>query len=204
VRVFTISYVSIKNMYEPFVILWRAQTRTQPRVARTCFERVRVHHPNALVLIFRDGEVDLSFVDDRCHMVHDLCMDDVSAWHYFSGHESFGAGLLLHDNLFVGSRPFPPFLQNQFLWLENTDRPHVSFRVEPSNEVVTFRKPLELMGYFRRSFLQHMPRDAVGFVYVATRKGAGFMFGYEPCCIKKEESLDALVLIDVPVYCRIV
>jgi hypothetical protein len=189
--------------FEPFVVLWRAQTRTPPRVARTCFERVRVHHPNALVLIFRDGEVDLTYVDERCHMVRDLCSDDVTAWHYFSEQASFGAGLLLHDNLFIGSRPFPPFLQNQFLWRENPDRPGVSFRAEPSNEIISFHKPLELMGYFRRSFLQRMPRDPVGFAYVAHRIGVGFMFGYEPCITKKEECLDALLLVDVPVFCRI-
>ncbi len=191
-------------MYEPFVVLWRAQTRTSPHVARTCFERIRVHHPNALVLIFRDGEVDLNYVDERCCMVRVLCSDDVSAWQYFAGQERFGAGLLLHDNVFIGSRPFPPFLQNQFLWLENPDHPNVSFRLTPSNEVVTFKKPLGLLGYFRRSFVQGIPNnDPHAFMFGAIRKGAGFMFGYEPCIVKTDNRLDALVLADVPVYCKI-
>jgi len=191
------------NMFEPFVILWRAQTQTPPHVARTCFERVRVHHPNVLILIFRDGDVDLTYVDERCCMVREACTDDVSAWHSFSAQECWGAGLLLHDNVFVGSRPFPPFLQNQFLWLENPDKPDVSFRVEPSGEVISFHKPLELMGYFRRSFLQTMPRDTIGFTYVAIRKGAGFMFGHDSSIVKKVDSIDALVCVDFPTCCRI-
>jgi hypothetical protein len=190
-------------MYEPFVILWRAQTRTPPHVARTCFERVRVHHPNVIIFIFRDGDVDLSYVDERCSMVCELCSDDVSAWHFFSSQERLGAGLLLHDNVFIGSRPFPPLIQNQFLWLENPEKPDVSFRIEPSGEVISFHKPLELMGYFRRSFLQTMPRDTAGFTYVAIRKGAGFMFGHESSIVKKANCLDALVQVDIPVYCRI-
>lgn len=194
-------------MYEePFVILWRAQTSTDPRVARTCFERVRVHHPNALVCIFRDGNADLSYVDERCYMARDVCVDDVSAWRYFVMQEAadrWGAGLLLHDNIFVGSRPFPAFLQNQFLWLENPDRPDASFRLEPSGEIVSFPKPLGLLGYFRKSFFQngHVPSDPNMFVLDAVRRGVGFTFRRDPCELK--HCLDALVQADVPVYCRI-
>lgn len=190
-------------MLEPFVILWRAKTQTQPRVARTCFERVRVHHPNALIVIFRDGEVDLSYVDERCCMARELCPDDLSAWNYFSTHERFCAGLLLHDDVFIGSRPFPPFLQNQFLWLENPDRPDVSFRIESSNEMITFKKPLGLLGYFRKTFLQGLPNNIHAFMFGAIRKGAGFMFGHDSPIVKKPDCLDALVQVDVPVYCRI-
>lgn len=191
---------------EPFVILWRARTATDPRVARTCFERIRVHHPNALVCVFRDGNVDLSYVDERCWMVRELCSDDMSAWQYFfTNDRSWGAGLLLHDNIFVGSRPFPPFLQNQFLWLDNPDRPDVSFRLEPSGQVVTFAKPLGLMGYFRKSFCRQIggrvPTDPNAFTFEAVRRGVGFMFRHEPCEVKR--CLDALVQADVPVYCRI-
>lgn len=191
-------------MYEPFVILWRAHVSTSTRVARTCFGRIRVHHPNALVLIFRDGDVDLSYVDERCCMVRELCPDDLTAWLYFSSHERFGAGLLLHDSIFVGSRPFPPFTRDQFLWLENPDHPDVSFRVEPSNEIITFQKPLGLMGYFRRTGVQGMPNDTQAFIFRMIRKGTGFTFGCEPCDVKEEGCLDALVQVDVPVYCRIV
>jgi hypothetical protein len=190
-------------MFEPFVILWRAQTRTHPHVARTCFARVRVHHPNALIVVFRDGEVDLSFVDERCCMVRELCLDDISAWKYFASQERFGAGLLLRDNIFVGARPFPPFLQNQFFWLEDPDRPDVSFRLEPANDIITFPKPLGLLGYFRKSFVEGLPMNTTGFGYVATQKGTGFTFGYEPCSVKSKDHVDALVQVDVCVYCMI-
>lgn len=182
------------------MILWRAQSSTDPHVARTCFGRIRVHHPNALVCIFRDGDIDLSYVDERCWMAREVCLDDMSVWQYFFGQEErWGAGLLLHDNIFVGSRPFPPFLQNQFLWVEND----VTFRLEPSGEIVTFPKPLGLLGYFRRSLFhgRRVPTDPNAFTFEAIKKGTTFMFRHEPCEVKR--CLDVLVQADVPIFCRI-
>jgi hypothetical protein len=186
---------------EPFVILWRAQRQTPSNVARTCFAQLRVHYPNALVAVFRDdaSSIDFGYVDERCEMVRNTSCSDVEAWRWFSTRHHWKSGLLLRDNVFIGSRPFPPFLQNAFLWLGNED---VSFRNPTTQEVVTFKEPLGLMGYFRQSFVQSVsPTDARMFTFAAIRNGAKILFPHDACCVKRSSMLETVLAADVPVFC---
>ncbi len=190
---------------EPFVVLWRAQTNTSPKVRNECFKRVRVHHPNALVfVVWEEGVADFSFVDERCCVCEEVCASDFDAWRLFYHKKIGDSGLLLRDNLFVGSRPFPPFLSNQFFWTLSDNPALFELRSGERVERVELPSYFGHVGYLRRSCLREqyfrMGPDGFSFALKGTAKVA---FPNERPLERPKDVLEELTRLDVPVVCLI-
>ncbi len=193
-----------ENTNEPFVIVWRAQSQTPPKVRNECFKRVRVHHPNVLVfVVWEDAISDFSFVDERCRLCEQACASDFEAWKFFYEKRVGDSGLLVHDNLFIGSKPFPPFLSNQLFWTE-TDTPSL-FELRSGDRVERVEIPtfFGFVGYLRRSCLREyfFRTGTHGLAYAL--KGFKITYPHERPSERTIGVLDDLVRLDVPVLCLI-
>lgn len=189
---------------EPFVVVWRTQTKTPTKVRNECFKRVRVHHPNVQIfVVWEEGISDFSFVDERCRVCDSVCSSDFEAWKLFYEKRVGDSGLLLHDNLFIGSNPFPPFLSNQFFWTE-ADTPSL-FELRSGERVEQVEIPafFGFVGYLRRSCLRdHFFRTGThGLAYGL--KGIKITYPNERPMERRNEFLEDLVRLDIPVVCLI-
>jgi hypothetical protein len=189
---------------EPFVVVWRAQTQTSVKVRNECFKRVRVHHPNALVfVVWEEGVSDFSFVDERCSVCDQVCGSDYEAWKLFYEMRVGDSGLLLRDNLFVGSKPFPPFTTNQFFWTQ-TDLPGL-FELHINDRSIRVEIPTYLfMGYLRRSCLSdHFFRTGPHGLSYGLKDVVSITFPNERPIERISNLIDDLVRLDLPAMCLI-
>lgn len=188
---------------EPFVVVWRTQTQTPNRVRNECFKRVRVHHSNAIIfVVWESGVSDFSFVDERCRVCEIACNSDFEAWKLFYEKRIGDSGLLLHDNLFIGSNAFPPFLTNQIFWTQ-TDTPSL-FELHSGERVERVEIPsfFGFVGYLRRSCLrEYFFRTDIQLAYGL--KGIKITYPNERPIERTNEVLDDLVRLDIPVVCLI-
>lgn len=193
---------------EPFVIVWRAQAQTPAQVRNECFKRIRVHHPNALVFVVWERDVsDFSFVDERCRVCEHVCQSDLDAWRMFYEARVGDSGLLLRDNLFVGSKPFPPFLHNQFLWCLGTAS--FGLRSGDATKQVVLKLHEGLLGYLRRSCMNAQLFRGMSenlFLYNLYERYSNISTTFPDDATVPSRSLsqlNALIDLDVPVYCFI-
>lgn len=197
----------------PFVILFYVHIASSLFDA-DCFQQLRVHYPNAPVLLFRSNDTIMpTYLDEYTVVFPKICMTSLDVWKAFYRDTKHLSGLLWPSHFFIGSIPLPPLLSSRFLWLRDgvISKPSTPHEAEESkrltgNEALGCPTVVDLYGYFRRSLFDESflelrePRTMI--LYVALKNATTHVFSHGPEHDGQatREYVDALKMCRAPVF----
>ena len=201
----------------PFVILFYVKRETP--VDADCFRQLRVHYPNAPVILFRASSefvVTATYMDEYTTLYPQICKTSLDVWKAFYRDTKHDSAILWPSNFFIGSMPLPPLMGPRFFWVGDADkltpsevkdvRSFASFASVVGDDDIICPGVVDLYGYMRRSvfddaFLELQEgRSMILFVIQKTSIAQVFRHGPEHEGLATREYVDALKMCRAPVF----
>jgi hypothetical protein len=197
----------------PFVILFYVRNPTTVATTKVCFQQMRVHYPNAPVIVFRANDTLELVADEYVTFFPQVCPTSLDVWKAFYKNTHHDSAILWPSHFFIGSLPLPPLLSSCFFWVHE----HSVSRAETPAEIADAAKLSckpdvicsvieDLYGYMRRSVFDdtllelQAPRSMVTLVALKKKVTHSFVYGPEHIGTDSVEYVEALKTCRAPVF----